>query len=55
MEDWAAIDEMAEEIKKDAELVQEVTAMLQGLKERTHGRKTDGEAKRDAETYRRSR
>ena len=48
MGDWAAIDAMAEEIKKDEELVQEVTAMLQGLKERAHGRKTDDEAKRDA-------
>ena len=48
MGDWAAIDEIAEEIKKYEELVQEVTAMLQGLKERTHGRKTDDEAKRDA-------
>ena len=46
--DWAAIDEMAEEIKKDAELVQEVTAMLQGLQEGTRGSKTDDEAKRDA-------
>ena len=49
MGDWTTIDEMTEEIKKNEELVQEVTAMLQGLKERTHGGKTDDEAKRDAE------
>ena len=49
MGDWAAIDEMAGEVKKGGELVQDVAETLQGLRERTHGSKTDGEVKRDAE------
>ena len=48
MGDWAAMGEMAEGIKKDEELVREVTAILQGLKERANGIRTDGEVKREA-------
>ena len=48
--DWAAVGEMAEGVKKDEELLQEVVGMLRNLKEKTLSIRTVEEIKRDADS-----
>ena len=47
--DWAAVEEMAEEIRKDEEIIREVVAILQNLREKTQSVLTAEDVKRDAE------
>ena len=47
--DWAAVEEMAEEIRKDEEIIREVSAMLGNLRARAQSVLTAEDVKRDAE------
>ena len=52
MGDWGAVGEMAEDLKNDEELAQELMATLQDLKEKNKSVRTDEEIRQEGECLR---